>query len=45
MIVINKERDFLYSSTVMTTGMVALIRVMAVTIIFWFNGLGPQFID
>lgn len=42
---IDEERGFLFSSSILAVGMVALIVTMAATAILWFNGFAPQFID
>lgn len=45
MMEVNEERGFLFSSSVLAVGMVALIVMMVATAILWFNGFAPQFVD
>ncbi len=45
MMEIEDERGFLFSSSILAVGMVALIVMMVATAILWFNGFAPQFID
>jgi hypothetical protein len=45
MMEIDEERGFLFSSSILAVGMVALIVMMVATAILWFNGFAPQFID
>ena len=45
MMEIDDERGFLFSSSILAVGMVALIVMMAATAILWFNGFAPQFVD
>ncbi len=40
---INRERGFLFSSAVLTVGMVALVGMLAVTVILWGMGIGPAY--
>jgi hypothetical protein len=40
---ITKERGFLFSSAVMAVGLVALVAVLAATVILWDIGAGPVF--
>ena len=37
------ERGFLFSSAVLAFGMVALVAMLAVTVILWSQGFGPSF--
>lgn len=45
MMEIDDERGFLFSSSILAVGMVALIIMMVATAILWFNGFAPQFVD
>jgi len=45
MMEIDQERGFLFSSSILAVGMVALIVMMVATAILWFNGFAPQFVD
>jgi len=45
MMEIDEERGFLFSSSILAVGMVALIVMMVATAILWFNGFAPQFVD
>ncbi len=40
---ITKEQGFLFSSAVLTVGMVTLVGMLAVTVILWGSGLGPAY--
>lgn len=40
---ITKERGFLFSSAVLAVGLVALVAVLAATVILWDIGAGPVF--
>ncbi len=40
---IPKERGFLFSSAVLTVGLVMLVAVLAATVILWNIGVGPVF--
>jgi hypothetical protein len=40
---IPEERGFLYSSSVVTAGLIAMVILMATTAILWTNGFGPAF--
>jgi len=40
---ITKERGFLFSSAVLAVGLVALVAVLAATVILWDIGAGPAF--
>ena len=42
---ISEERGFLFSSSVLAVGLVALVSVLAATAILWSSGFAPQFID
>jgi len=41
---IPEEKGFIYSSSVVTAGLVLLVALMAFTVILWSNGFGPEFI-
>jgi len=45
MMEIEEDRGFLFSSSILAVGMVALVVMMAATAILWFNGFAPQFVD
>jgi len=45
MLEIDEDRGFLFSSSILAVGMVALIVMMVATAILWFNGFAPQFVD
>jgi len=45
MMEIDDERGFLFSSSILAVGMVALIVILVATAILWFNGFAPQFVD
>lgn len=40
---IPEEKGFIYSSSVVTCGLVMLVAMMATTVIMWSMGLGPQY--
>jgi len=40
---VTKERGFLFSSAVLAVGLVALVAVLAATVILWDIGIGPAF--
>ncbi len=40
---VTKERGFLFSSAVLAVGLVALVAVLAATVILWDIGIGPVF--
>ncbi|MET1253888.1 Yip1 family protein [Aliikangiella maris] len=40
---INKDRGFLFASSILTVCMVCLVGMLAITIIFWGSGLAPVF--
>jgi len=40
---ISEERGFLFSSAVLAVGLVALVAVLAATVIMWSAGFGPVF--
>lgn len=42
---IPEERGFLYASSVVTAGLIAMVVLMATTAILWTNGFGPDFIS
>ena len=43
MLEISKERGFLFSSAVLAVGLVALVALLAVTVVIWDSGIGPVF--
>jgi hypothetical protein len=43
MMEISEERGFLFSSAVLAVGLVALVAVLAATVIMWSSGFGPVF--
>ncbi len=45
MMEIEENRGFLFSSSILAVGMVALIAMLAAMAILWFNGFAPQFVD
>ena len=45
MMEIDEDRGFLFSSSILAVGMVALIVMMVAMAILWFNGFAPQFVD
>jgi hypothetical protein len=45
MMEIEDERGFLFSSSILAVGMVALVAMMAAMTILWINGFAPQFVD
>ena len=40
---IPEEKGFIYSSSVVTCGLVMLVGIMAATVILWSLGLGPEY--
>ncbi|WP_444994046.1 Yip1 family protein [Aliikangiella sp. IMCC44359] len=40
---INREKGFLFASSILTVCMVSLVGMLAITIIFWGSGLSPVF--
>lgn len=42
---ISTERGFLFSSAVLAVGLVALVGLLASTVVLWSYGLGPSFAD
>ena len=42
---IEEEKGFIYSSSVVTCGLVLLVGIMVTTAILWGMGLGPEFIS
>jgi hypothetical protein len=40
---ISKERGFLFSSAVITFGLVALVAMLAITVMLWGMGFAPEF--
>ncbi|MDX1606054.1 MAG: Yip1 family protein [Candidatus Competibacterales bacterium] len=45
MMEISEERGFLFSSAVLTFGLVAFVALMAFTVILWGFGVNPEFIQ
>ena len=43
MMEIPEERGFLFSSAVMAFGLVALVAVLAISVLLWSSGFGPNF--
>lgn len=43
MMEISKERGFLFSSAILTVGLIALVGLLVVTVSMWSFGLGPGF--
>lgn len=43
MMEISEERGFLFSSAVLAFGLVALVALLAVTVVLWGMGVGPAF--
>ncbi len=41
---IPKEKGFIYSSSVVTCGLILLISLMTFTVMMWTMGLGPEFV-
>ena len=41
---IPEEKGFIYSSSVVTCGLVLLVSIMAVSAIFWTMGFGPEYV-
>lgn len=42
---IDKDRAFMYSSSIVTIGLVMLVTVMIMTVLVWGMGMGPVYID
>lgn len=42
---LDKERAFMYSSSVITVGLVLMVSTMIATVLVWSMGTGPVFID
>jgi uncharacterized MAPEG superfamily protein len=42
---IDKDRAFMYASSVVTVGLVLLVTVMITTVLIWGMGMSPEFID
>ena len=40
---ISQERGFLFSSAVVTFGLVAFVAMLAITVILWGSGIAPEF--
>ncbi len=45
MMEVGEERGFLFASSILAVGMVALICMLVAMAILWFNGFAPQFVD
>lgn len=43
MLEISKEKGFLFSSAVLAVGLVALVALLAATVVIWDSGIGPVF--
>lgn len=43
MLEISKEKGFLFSSAVLAVGLVALVAMLAATVVIWDSGIGPVF--
>jgi hypothetical protein len=41
---IPEEKGFIYSSSVVTCGLVLLVAIMALSAIFWTMGFGPEYV-
>ena len=42
---IPEEKGFIYSSSVVTCGLVLLVSIMAMSAIFWTMGFGPEYVS
>lgn len=42
---IDKDRAFMYSSSIVTIGLVLLVTAMIATVIVWGMGMGPVYVD
>jgi hypothetical protein len=42
---IPEEKGFIYSSSVVTCGLVLLVAIMALSAIFWTMGFGPEYVS
>ncbi len=42
---ITEERGFIYASSVVTAGLIAMVVLMVTTAILWTNGFGPEFVS
>ncbi|TVZ40641.1 uncharacterized protein DUF1282 [Alteromonadaceae bacterium 2753L.S.0a.02] len=42
---INRERAFMYASSVVTVGLVLMVTAMIATVLMWGMGIGPVYID
>ncbi|MCB1814830.1 MAG: DUF1282 family protein, partial [Candidatus Competibacteraceae bacterium] len=40
---ISEDRGFLFSSSVVTFGLVAFVAMLAITVILWGMGLAPEY--
>lgn len=45
MMEVEKERGFLFSSSLLGFGLVALVALLAATVILWANGFAPQIVS
>ena len=43
MMEIPEERGFLFASAVLAFGLVALVALLALTVLLWSSGFGPSF--
>ncbi|MBX2859336.1 MAG: YIP1 family protein [Cellvibrionaceae bacterium] len=42
---IDKDRAFMYASSVITVGLVLMVTAMIATVLVWGLGVGPQYVD
>ena len=42
---IDKDRAFMYASSVVTVGLVLMVTAMIGTVLVWSMGVGPEFVD
>ncbi len=42
---IDKDRAFMYASSVLTVGLVLMVTAMIGTVLIWGMGVGPEFVD
>ncbi len=42
---IDKDRAFMYASSVVTVGLVLMVTAMIGTVLIWGMGIGPEFVD
>ncbi|NVK21234.1 MAG: DUF1282 family protein [Kangiellaceae bacterium] len=43
MMKIDQDRGFLFTNSILTVGMVMFVGTIAISVIFWANGVGPAF--